>query len=189
MKFFQKIKYFQKSEDILFSCNFCGECCKGMDIPLTSFDIKRILSLDNIPNPDFFITLYPSNKENSYALLMYGDYHTLYLSMSLSENHCIFLKDNKCTIYENRPSPCRTWPFTLEKNAILKISETSKEMVNQFCDKKKFENKLEISDLIKKGIEEVKEELLLVSEWNMLVKNNIDKQSFEEFIDFIRSEK
>ena len=24
---------------------------------------------------------------------------------------CIFLKDNKCSVYKSRPSQCRTWPF------------------------------------------------------------------------------
>jgi Fe-S-cluster containining protein len=34
---------------------------------------------------------------------------------SLVENRkshdCIFLKDGKCSIYEVRPTQCRTWPF------------------------------------------------------------------------------
>ena len=25
--------------------------------------------------------------------------------------NCIFLKDNKCSVYTSRPSQCRTWPF------------------------------------------------------------------------------
>ena len=25
--------------------------------------------------------------------------------------NCIFLKENRCTVYKSRPIQCRTWPF------------------------------------------------------------------------------
>ena len=28
-----------------------------------------------------------------------------------TDQHCVFLKDNKCSVYEVRPSQCRTYPF------------------------------------------------------------------------------
>lgn len=185
MKFSPKLNFFRKKNKILFGCNFCGDCCKGMDIPLTYFDINRILLLDNIPNPDYFITLYPSDKNNLDSLLLYGDYHNLYLSTSLSENNCIFLKDNKCTIYENRPLPCRTWPFTLNKEQKLEIGKTAYEMTESLCDKKEFKDVEEMSKIIKKSIEETDLDRILIKKWNKEVENDLSKQTFEYFISFI----
>lgn len=37
-----------------------------------------------------------------------GYYH---LKDDPGSKDCIFLKDKRCTVYEGRPTQCRTWPF------------------------------------------------------------------------------
>lgn len=42
---------------------------------------------------------------------------------------CIFLKDKRCSIYEARPTQCRTWPFWPE----VMNAKTWSKAVAQFC--------------------------------------------------------
>jgi len=42
---------------------------------------------------------------------------------------CLFLKDNKCSIYEGRPTQCRTWPFWPE----VMNAKSWKGEVSKFC--------------------------------------------------------
>ncbi len=37
--------------------------------------------------------------------------NTLVEEIKKNNGNCIFLKDNKCTVYKSRPIQCRTWPF------------------------------------------------------------------------------
>lgn len=34
------------------------------------------------------------------------------------DDHCMFLSENRCTIYENRPWICRTYPFMLDDDEL-----------------------------------------------------------------------
>lgn len=45
------------------------------------------------------------------------------------EEACVFLKNNKCTVYKARPTQCRTWPFWPEN---MSPKAWSKE-VKSFC--------------------------------------------------------
>ena len=42
---------------------------------------------------------------------------------------CVFLKDNKCSVYEGRPTQCRTWPFWPE---VMKPKAWRRDVV-EFC--------------------------------------------------------
>lgn len=42
---------------------------------------------------------------------------------------CIFLKDKRCSIYEGRPTQCRTWPFWPE----VMNAKTWSKAVESFC--------------------------------------------------------
>ncbi|MFZ4403918.1 MAG: YkgJ family cysteine cluster protein, partial [Pseudobdellovibrionaceae bacterium] len=42
---------------------------------------------------------------------------------------CLFLKDKKCSIYEARPTQCRTWPFWPE---VMPAKAWKKDVVS-FC--------------------------------------------------------
>lgn len=42
---------------------------------------------------------------------------------------CMFLKNNRCSVYEGRPTQCRTWPFWPE---VMNAKAWKKE-VGQFC--------------------------------------------------------
>ncbi|MFH1056134.1 MAG: YkgJ family cysteine cluster protein [Candidatus Altiarchaeota archaeon] len=73
-----------------FRCRMCGTCCRFSVIPLTPEDVKR---LEVGGYKDF------SEKRN-------GE-----LALKRLNGRCLFVKDDKCTVYEHRPQVCREFPF------------------------------------------------------------------------------
>lgn len=176
-------------EKIYFGCNKCGECCRDMDIPLSHYDIIRIIKSGTGIDTETFITLYPAKENESDSVLLYEAFYTLYLSNKTSDNSCIFLKENICTIYNYRPNSCRTWPFS--KNSLLRLSIDSeaKKLVSSSCDKNRFKEHSNISNLIDNGVIEVSEYRKLIKKWNKIVSENKKLQTFEKFILFISEQK
>jgi Fe-S-cluster containining protein len=83
-----------------FKCTGCGKCC-GKEpgfVWLTEEDIKKASSYLNLSRTDFL---------NKYARYVSGRY-----SLIEKPNYdCVFLKENRCTIYTSRPKQCREFPF------------------------------------------------------------------------------
>lgn len=176
-------------EKIFFSCNQCGDCCKDMDVPLSHIDIIRLSQANTGLDYEMFITLHPADKNNPDSVLLYGEYQELYLTNKLSDNSCLFLKDNVCSIYEFRPASCRTWPLSKNIKNKLFIDDIALKLVNTACDKKRFKDHDKAREDIEKGIKDVKEYRDLVNEWNICVLENPEKQTLENFVDFINSTK
>lgn len=80
-----------KEETELFDCTTCGKCCAKLQPPFTSKDIERIESHHG-PLVELLV-LDPSNEQ----------YY-------LKESPCTFLRDNKCSIYNERPQACADYP-------------------------------------------------------------------------------
>jgi Fe-S-cluster containining protein len=85
---------------LYFQCTLCGECCRHTDgkVEITSGEVSEIAGSLRI-TPEEFLGRYC---------------HPLNGSIELTENeqgHCIFLLQDRCTIYDSRPLQCRTFPF------------------------------------------------------------------------------
>ena len=52
-----------------------------------------------------------------------------HLKQHKNETECIFLKNNKCGVYQARPTQCRTWPFWPE----VLNAKAWKNEVAKFC--------------------------------------------------------
>ena len=86
-------------------CLKCANCCKRFSPRFKGPDIKRISKVMGMKEGDF-IGKYLRQDED-------GDYVANTLP-------CPFLeKDNKCRIYEDRPSDCRRFPYT-DEDVLLK---------------------------------------------------------------------
>lgn len=86
-------------------CLQCARCCKRFSPRFKTPDIKRISKLLGMKE-GAFIEKYLRIDED-------GDY-------VLHSTPCVFLgEDNRCSIYEDRPSDCRRFPFT-DEDVILK---------------------------------------------------------------------
>lgn len=100
-----------RETDIMpFSCNpslSCfTECCHDLDQVLTPYDVLRLKNALNMPSGDFLAR---------YTIRFTGP-ETGLPTVSLkpvAEKRfaCPFLSENGCTVYENRPASCRTYPL------------------------------------------------------------------------------
>ena len=87
-----------------FKCTGCGKCCTGFDgqVWLSVTEIETLANRFKLSEEDFL------------AKYTYMIGHRASLNQLPKEQgyDCIFLKDKKiCTIYEDRPRQCRTYPF------------------------------------------------------------------------------
>ena len=89
---------------IKFECQGSGNCCVSRGsygfVYLSDIDLKRFSKYFKISIKKF---------KEKYCQITDGFIH---LSEKYKINgNCIFLKDKKCTVYNSRPTQCRTWPF------------------------------------------------------------------------------
>ena len=104
------------NERIHFECHHCGACCRNVkdSVPLESLDVYRIArflqsqnkSLDSI---EHLLSLYAEP-----VPIHECGYFIYTLKTVGSDDACIFLKDNRCTIQAAKPRACRTYPLVAE---------------------------------------------------------------------------
>ncbi|UUX92048.1 YkgJ family cysteine cluster protein [Methanoplanus endosymbiosus] len=97
-------------EDVGFKCTLCGKCCTkefNDHVFLLDSDIDRAKRIDPssiVPAPYFELC----DQD--------GNFYVSGYSLRCQKNgDCIFLKDNRCTIYSDRFSICRVYPFMLHR--------------------------------------------------------------------------
>ncbi len=86
-----------------FKCTGCGKCCTGAPGHVW-------ISEDEIRDMAQAIGIAPEDFVRRYVRLV-GDRLALREIEREGEYDCIFLRENKCRIYENRPKQCRTFPW------------------------------------------------------------------------------
>lgn len=82
-------------------------CCKNVELDLYPFDIIRLkdrLSIDSE-------TLMRTHTELKKGANPYFPTVTLKLVSNGNEKQCPFLNEQGCTVYEDRPTACRTYPL------------------------------------------------------------------------------
>ncbi|GMV78295.1 MAG: hypothetical protein AMXMBFR79_14260 [Chitinophagaceae bacterium] len=89
-------------------CLQCAACCKNYSPRFKTTDIKRISKHLKLKESVFIDTYLTLDSDGDYVV------------QSLP---CPFLgKDNFCTIYENRPSDCKRFPYT-DEDVLLKRTQ------------------------------------------------------------------
>lgn len=116
----QNFERFWGKEGLRFQCTQCGQCCTGAPgyVWLEKADIEKLQKRLQISQKDFY---------KKYTRLVSGKYSLLEDPTSYD---CIFLKDKKCSVYEDRPSQCKKFPFW---KSILS-SKKSWEKASQICE-------------------------------------------------------
>lgn len=109
------VKPLGKREQFAFKCTRCGDCCRGIkeSVMLESLDAYRLAK--HLRQTD------PSIQQMDDMLMKYADPVPLtdngfpiYVLKTLGEDDtCIFLKENRCTVYPARPRTCRLYPITV----------------------------------------------------------------------------
>lgn len=89
-----------KTGDDIFTCQQCGQCCKGYGGTYVSQDhINKIARFIDV-TPEAFIQHYCDRSGDRYVLTRGED------------GFCIFFDHEKqCTIHDVKPYMCRAWPF------------------------------------------------------------------------------
>ena len=73
-----------------FKCVSCGNCCRFRVTPLLAGDVVRL---------------------ESAGLSGFADRYGGEACMKRVRGRCMFLKDDRCSVYEHRPRVCRSFPF------------------------------------------------------------------------------
>jgi Fe-S-cluster containining protein len=96
-------------------CLSCGNCCKGYSPRFKTPDIKRISKVLGLRESVFIDKYLTIDQEGDYVLI---------------SKPCPFLgDDNFCSIYEDRPSDCKRFPYSDEdvfiKRQVLTLKNSS----------------------------------------------------------------
>lgn len=102
----EKLNIIQKDDPwfkkgLKFKCTGCGQCCTGAPgaVWLSELEIEAFAKYFNITR-ELFLETYTKKIDGKISL------------KDDSYNYdCIFLKENKCTVYPLRPHQCRTYPW------------------------------------------------------------------------------
>lgn len=113
----KNIKPIAWNERVSFECSCCSKCCRHVknSIPLESLDVFRLaqfLTPQRCLSIDEVLTRYAE-----ILLIDECGYFTYCLKTTGSDDSCIFLKENRCSIHTVKPRACRTYPFLAEPTA------------------------------------------------------------------------
>lgn len=89
------------SEGLRFKCTGCGKCCTGSPgyVFLSPSDFERLADHHSLSHEEFAAN-YTYKVDDKISLIDRP-----------GSGDCVFLKDKKCTVYEARPTQCRTFPW------------------------------------------------------------------------------
>ena len=114
-EFLMKMVPVDPKEHFPFQCRQCGECCRHVKecVPLESLDAFRLAKYlrdrgEPIQCMDDVLARYAVP-----VLLHESGYMVFMLRTVGTDDVCIFLEDNKCTIHAAKPRACRTYPISV----------------------------------------------------------------------------
>jgi len=118
------------------------ECCRDVSIVLTPYDVLKMKNALDMTSGDFLDKhTVVVGKENQLIPLVF-------LKMNEDDKKCPFVGEDGCTIYENRPWPCRMFPLDMDSDGMFHvIADPAK------CKGLDEDEKVRISDwLVEQGI-------------------------------------
>lgn len=93
-------------DGLRFKCTECGKCCTGSAgyVWITLDEMQKMAQSLDI-SLELFKKRYTRIRDNKFALVEKKS------KIKEGEYECIFLKDKKCEVYQNRPAQCQTFPW------------------------------------------------------------------------------
>jgi Fe-S-cluster containining protein len=88
-------------------CKACANCCKKMVPRLTRADIERLATHLGLTAAAFKLQFLREDED--------GD------GLVIKDLPCPFLKDNACTVYDQRPSQCRSFPHLHKRDFVFRL--------------------------------------------------------------------
>ena len=101
--------------DMGFSCQGCGDCCRGQDnsVLVFPFEIRSIQEATGLSWAD--VAKPPQEGEWDRE----GYFHTLEWRLAKAGDACRFYQSGECVIYPVRPLLCRSYPFYLDRGRLM----------------------------------------------------------------------
>ena len=134
---------------VRFECQHSGKCCTSRGefgyVYLTLSDAQKLADHLKMSVVDF---------ESAHCVLRPDGIRVL--KEDRGQTECRFLKNNRCGVYESRPTQCQTWPFWPEMMAAKSWNEN----VVKFCpgvNKGRLVPAREIEQTLKEQIQSEKE--------------------------------
>ena len=91
------------------------QCCQDVTIVLTPYDVLRLKNALEIPSGEFldaYTVIIP--RENRLIPMVV-------LKMNEETKQCPFVTQNGCTVYADRPWPCRMYPLDMNDDGIFSL--------------------------------------------------------------------
>jgi len=134
-KTFYNLIFFARPRKIDFGCSSTGACCKEFIININLKDVIDVLkNRPDLKIEDFVnfnqeeeLTKYLTSQENR-------NLDSKVLSFKKKNNHCLFLEDNKCSIYNFRPAVCRNWPLILDNEGYTLYQRSMHFFMKSHCN-------------------------------------------------------
>ena len=91
------------------------QCCQDVTIVLTPYDVLRLKNRLGISSEDFIdrYTIVIPKAERLIPLVI--------LRMNADDKKCPFVTEEGCTVYEDRPWPCRMYPLDMNDDGTFRI--------------------------------------------------------------------
>jgi hypothetical protein len=89
-------------------CTTCANCCREVRPTFSEEDVSRLCQRLNM-TPQQFVESYLERTEP-------GDENP----WKTQTTPCAFLKDNRCSVYEDRPVDCRGYPYLYEPDFVFR---------------------------------------------------------------------
>ncbi len=97
------------------------QCCQDVTIVLTPYDILRLKNGAGVPSDEFI---------DKYTTVVHGEKRLIpmvVLKMDEETKRCPFVSDKGCTVYADRPWPCRMFPLDMNDDGTFGfIADTSR---------------------------------------------------------------
>ncbi len=94
-------------EGLRFACTECGKCCTGSPgyVWIEEKEVEELAKQKDLSIQEF---------KKRYTRMAHGRLCLTEKRVDPENYACVFLQGNKCTVYQNRPKQCRTFPWWKE---------------------------------------------------------------------------
>ena len=105
-------RFFKQGDTFEFKCDKRGDCCRNRDenpILLSVYDVFKLRQHLGVSGREF--------AEKYGQTILGGQSHiplmilrNIWIENGEDRSHCVFLKENECSVYKSRPLVCRMYP-------------------------------------------------------------------------------
>lgn len=103
--------------DLGIRCRRCGDCCRAVRVPVTHFDLARLVQATGLEPSAVVEWLAPeeidmTGEPETFVRLRAG---RRLMVLRHRDGGCVFLDRDRCVAHAVRPLPCALYPFVLEE--------------------------------------------------------------------------